>query len=133
MGWFFVPTAFVSTPPSGQRAFADEHLVEVVPDGSPRLAMSWDEVRELSRGQVVASHTRTHTRLPEDAPEEALRDEILGSQLEREAHTGRRARSFAWLYGDSYRADSPTGRCLREAGYAFLFGNVSIQHIAPGG
>lgn len=133
VGWFFLPTGFLCAEVPKQRAYAEAHHIDLLPGDALRVAMSWDEVRDVARGHVVASHTRSHARLSPDAPEDTLLEEVLGPQLDFERELGRRARSFAWLYGGAYAPHTPAGRFLREAGYEFVFASLGIQRIAPNG
>ena len=65
--WFFVPLQFIDTPVSEQVPFARAHQIfPAMPSADGRLAMGWDEVRDLRRrGHVIGCHTRTHKRLDE--------------------------------------------------------------------
>ncbi|OLV15383.1 polysaccharide deacetylase family protein [Deinococcus marmoris] len=132
-GWFFVPSGFVSVPVGEQADFAAAHHLSIVPEErarpGERLAMSWDEVRELRDRHVVASHTRTHAYLDSGANLASLHTEIVGSQRDFEAHLGHPVRSFAWLFGRAYEPGDTAAALLREAGYSFLFANTGIHRL----
>lgn len=128
--WFFVPSAFPDVPPAEQRAFAAEHHIRFVEDGGERIAMTWDELRDLDeRGHVITSHTRHHVPLAPGTPDELYRREIVGSQRDFERELGHPVKAFAWLYGSEYGADPRADAWLREAGYRFLFSNFKIQRV----
>lgn len=130
-GWFFVPSAFPDVPVPDQRAFADAHHIGVDPDDGDRVAMNWDEIRDLeARGHVIASHTRTHSPLVPASPDEAYLNEIVRAQEDFERELGHRTRAFAWLYGSEYGADARADGYVRKARYDFLFSNFKIQRIA---
>lgn len=130
-GWFFLPSAFMGTPVEAQLAFTERYLINVVheyEDG--RVAMSWDEVRDLARrGHVVASHTQTHSLLTQASPDELLQREIIESKAQLERETGRDVAAFAWLYGSEYGVDPRADDYLRRAGYRYLFSNFKLQKL----
>jgi hypothetical protein len=130
IGWFFVPTEFVSTPPALQKAFALEHTMRVLEEEyeDGRVALSWDEVRELDKHHVVASHTKTHSRISLDVNQD-LELEIVGSQRDFERELGHSVKSFAWLFGSEYSVHPEADRYLHEADYRYLFSNFKIQKL----
>ena len=139
IGWFFVVSGWVSTPPENQYSFASRHSIQLPRDGCDRpadgrLALSPDEVGALAeRGHVVASHTRHHTTAsPEFAPDlssSALERELAGSRHELERMAGRDVRALAWREGTSLGADTRSDEALRDAGYELLFTNHAVQQI----
>jgi peptidoglycan/xylan/chitin deacetylase (PgdA/CDA1 family) len=123
VGWFFAVTGWTGCPAAGQVAFARAHGIGLVEgeyaDG--RHALSWEELRALDReGHVVASHTRTHTRVTDAA---RLRDEVVGSQEDFVRHLGHPVRALAWLGGAPLRESPEADALVREAGYRLLFSN----------
>jgi peptidoglycan/xylan/chitin deacetylase (PgdA/CDA1 family) len=130
VGWFFVPSAFPSVPVAEQRTFAEAHhigTVEEYDDG--RIAMTWDELRELDKKHVIACHTKHHERLTPDSPDVLLRQEIIESKRELEQQLGHEVSSFAWLYGSEYGVNAKADSYVREAGYRYLFSNFKIQKL----
>lgn len=132
VGWFFAASGYVSCPPDEQLAFGAAHTLRTVPDEyeDGRYALSWDELRELDRDHVVASHTRSHTRVSLD-DHRALEEEIVGAQGDFEAGLGHKVRSFAWLFGGAYGENPAADVHVDRAGYEFLFSNFKIQRL-PG-
>jgi peptidoglycan/xylan/chitin deacetylase (PgdA/CDA1 family) len=129
VGWFFIPSEFVSTPPRLQKAFALEHTMRVLDEyEDARVALSWDEVRELDKQHVIASHTKTHSRITFDATQD-LEREIVGSQRDFERELGHFVKSFAWLFGSEYGVHEEADKYLHEAGYHYLFSNFKIQKL----
>ena len=139
IGWFFVVSGWVETPPKDQRSFAGRHIIDLPYDerdlpADGRLAFSSGEIRALvERGHVVASHTRTHsTASPEFAPDlspDALGREVAGSRRELERHTGAPVRALAWREGTPLRVSARADEALQSAGYDLLFANHAIQWI----
>ncbi len=132
-GWFFVVSGYTGCPAPDQPAFAAAHTLATVPDGYPdgRTALSWDEVRALDRaGHVIASHTRSHSRVSPDDPA-ALESEIVGSQEDFLRELGRPVRAFAWLMGAPYGENLQADHLIDRAGYEFLFSNFRVQRL-PG-
>lgn len=133
VGWFFVASGYVGCPVEEQLEFGAAHTLATIdgeyPDG--RYALSWDEVRELDRaGHVVASHTRTHTRVSGD-DSVALETEIVGSQEDFTRRLGHPVRAFAWLMGGAYGENPLADTLVDRAGYEFLFSNFRVQRL-PG-
>lgn len=129
-GWFFVITGFVKAPPGEQFAFASGHDIDMETreyrDG--RYAMTWEELRDVGRRHVIASHTRSHISLAPLGPAER-ESEVLGAQRDLEEHLGRKARAFASLGGPAYGEDAATDRLIDAAGYQFVFSNLRIQRL----
>jgi peptidoglycan/xylan/chitin deacetylase (PgdA/CDA1 family) len=132
-GWFFVASGYVDCPVPDQLAFGAAHTLATIPDEYPdgRYALSWDEVRALAAdGHVIASHTRSHSRVSDGDPA-ALEAEIVGSQEDFRRGLGRPVRAFAWLMGAPYGESSVADRLVDRAGYEFLFSNFRVQRL-PG-
>jgi peptidoglycan/xylan/chitin deacetylase (PgdA/CDA1 family) len=121
-GWFFVPADFVDCPVAKQQEFARRARIrcEVPPDG--RLAMTWDEIRDLrSRGHVIGCHTASHQRLgPELTPAQLAR-EIPQANARLEEALGAPVLSFAWVGGEEASYGAGAARAVREAGFKFSF------------
>ena len=129
-GWFFVPSAFPGTPLDAQHSFAKRHSIGIIDeDRDKRLAMTWDELRELSHKHVIASHTQTHSRLTHDSSDEELRREIVDAKAELERELGKEVTTFAWLYGSEVGVNARADRYLHEAGYRYLLSNFKIQRL----
>jgi peptidoglycan/xylan/chitin deacetylase (PgdA/CDA1 family) len=132
-GWFFVPTDFLSTAPEQQADFAARHGMVAPGDefGDGRVAMSWDEVRDLDGDHVISSHTKTHARVTLENPDD-LRREIVGPQADFLRELGRPAGAFAWLLGSPLGEHLLADALVQEAGYEWLFSNHKIQRVPPG-
>ena len=130
VGWFFAVPGYSDCPAEAQAAWGAPRRLHVVEgeyaDG--RYAASWDELRILDRDHVVASHTRSHTRVdPDDAAE--VVPEIVGAQEDFIRELGHPVRSFAWLHGGRYGENPVADTAVDEAGYEFLFSNLSVQRL----
>jgi peptidoglycan/xylan/chitin deacetylase (PgdA/CDA1 family) len=133
-GWFFVPTGFVDAPPAAQRAFAEDHWLfpaEGEHDGDPRVAMRWDELREVARrGHVIACHTTSHCGTADLTTPEVVHAELVASRRRLEEELGREVRTLAWLWGSAYGEDPRADAAMREAGYELVVSATRIQRIA---
>jgi peptidoglycan/xylan/chitin deacetylase (PgdA/CDA1 family) len=139
IGWFFVISGWVTTPPEDQGAFARRHSInlpyheeDLPADG--RLALSPDELRSLAdRGHVVASHTRTHVSAsPGSAtnlPPAVLEREAAASRHDLEGIVGRTVGALAWLEGAALGANAGADEALARAGYGLLFANHAVQRV----
>jgi peptidoglycan/xylan/chitin deacetylase (PgdA/CDA1 family) len=84
-------------------------------DEAELVAMSWDELRQLSaNGWEIGSHTCTHRRLTR-SDDETLADELRSSRDRCEELLGRPCRSLAYPFGD---VDDRVIDAVREAGFA---------------
>lgn len=132
-GWFFVPSAFLGVPADEQRTFAAGHVLHPAQrDEYPgeRIALTWDEAREISeRGHVFACHTRTHHELLRDTPLTVLEDEIVAAKAEMERELACEVDMFCWLHGAATGVHPEADRLLREAGFRYLFSNFKIQKL----
>jgi len=131
--WFFVPTTLVATPPADQRAFAVRHeIADAAPAGDPRIALSWDEIRDLDRrGHVIGSHTCTHHRMVSSTPRETVRSEILDSKRLLETQLGHEVPVFCWVGGEEETYSAEAAAAIRDAGYRIAFQTHSFV-IRPG-
>jgi peptidoglycan/xylan/chitin deacetylase (PgdA/CDA1 family) len=129
--WFFIPTVFVDVPLADQEAFADAHSIDLVEEerGAKRLALTWDEVAELSQRHVIAAHTGTHEQITEITTDEDLEREIFGPFRRILAATGQPPAATAFL-GGSGLGDTPfVDAAVREAGYPYVFSNSRLQRL----
>lgn len=132
VGWFSVPSGFCDVPEAEQRAWAREHAISAwAPPGDPRLAMTWEQVRELDRRHVIVSHTRDHVRLAEALGEEAVRRQIFDDKRALEARLGHEVLAFAWVGGEEFAYSAAGARAIEAAGFRFAFG-TNNRVVRPG-
>jgi peptidoglycan/xylan/chitin deacetylase (PgdA/CDA1 family) len=123
VGWFFVTAGFPDVPVAEQAAFAREHAISACsPDGDPRVALTWDQVRHLDRHHVVGCHTLEHVRLSSDVGEEELRRQIVGGKQRLEEQLGHPVDTFAWVGGEEWSYSAPAARLIAEAGFRVALG-----------
>ena len=132
-GWFFIPVDLVSTPPADQLSFARNQLI--LPDSTSaraeRVAMSWDELRDLDRRQhVVGCHTRSHLRMMPIFSEPVLEYEICSGKAVIEEQLGRACDCYAWVGGEEWSYTAGAARMIRKAGfkYSFTTNSYPIMH-----
>ncbi len=132
-GWFFVPSGFLSVPEHEQRSYAASHKLHLpeqdeYPDD--RIALTWDEAREIARrGHAFACHTRTHNEVTPDTARSVLEDEIVVAKAEMEGELGRRVDIFCWLEGAALGVNPEADTMLRRAGFRYLFSNFKLQKL----
>ncbi|MCA9838661.1 MAG: polysaccharide deacetylase family protein [Trueperaceae bacterium] len=131
VGWFFLPIGFMSIAISEQESYAEQNDIGLVDDGyaDGRIAMTWDEVRELDKNHVIACHTQNHQRLTRDSSDEELEREICLSKLELERELGHKVATFCWLYGAEVGVNPRADQYLHKAGYKYLLSNFKIQKL----
>jgi len=128
IGWFFVPTGFIECPVVEQAAFAQTHAIDALgttpADG--RIAMSWDEIRELDRRHVICSHTRSHIRLSSGLTPTQLDEEIVASRRDLEIRLNHPIASFGWVGGgERHGLTAAAATVIRSAGYRYSFTTAS--------
>lgn len=132
-GWLFLPSGFLTVPPDEQRSYAashELHLPEIDEYPGERIALTWDEAREIARrGHAFACHTRTHNAVTPETPRAVLHEEIVASKAEMEAELGTVVEIFCWLEGAAIGVNADADAMLRNAGYQYLFSNFKIQKL----
>lgn len=132
-GWFMVCTGFVDCPVAEQESYARAHwiglLAEDLASYGDRLAMTWDQVAELSRRHVVTPHTASHDGIADVTSAEDFEREIFEPKAKMDAVTGQSAPAFAWLHGTQWGMSERHDRALQEAGYRYLFCNTMVHRI----
>jgi len=128
-GWFFLPTAFLSTAPREQARFAKEHIIHtaglVDPETEDRLAMNWDEARDLAKRHVIGSHTRTHCRMVASITPAQIEDEIVSSKRILEEQLQIPIRTYCWVGGENGTYSAAAANMIVDAGYEFAFVTTS--------
>jgi len=129
--WFPVATRFLSTSPEHQETFARAHSIYLVEEdlAGERIAMTWEELNELSERHVVFPHTASHAGLESVLDDDDLQREVFEPKARMDAVTGQSAKAFVWLHGSGYGRSSFHDRALIGAGYTFLFSNTMIQRL----
>lgn len=132
-GWLFVPSGFLTVPAEEQRSYAaahELHLPEQDEYPDQRIALTWDEAREIvRRGHAFACHTRTHRELQPDTPREVLEEEITAARAEMERELGIAPDIFCWLEGVPLGLNPEADELLRQAGFRYLISNFKIQRL----
>ena len=132
-GWFFIPSGFLSVPAHEQRSYAASHVLHLpeqdeYPD--ERIALTWDEARQIvRRGHVFACHTRTHSEVRPDTPHAILENEIVAAKAEMEAQLGTAIDVFCWLEGAAIGVNPRADDMLRQAGFRYLLSNFKVQAL----
>lgn len=123
-GWFFVPVDFIGTPTREQLSFAGTHQIgaETASSKDGRVAMSWEELRDLDgRQHVIGCHTRSHRRMSHDMPEGVLDYEIRTAKAALEESLGHSCDCYCWVGGEERTYTTPAARMIRKAGYKYAF------------
>lgn len=130
-GWFPIATSFVDCDPEHQEAFARAHWISLVEEDTKggRIAMSWDEVAEVSQRHVVFPHTAHHEGFDTVLSDADIHREVVESKEKLEAVTGQEAPAFVWLHGSSYGQNPRHDRAVKDAGYRYQFANTMIHRV----
>ena len=123
-GWFFVPVDFVETPPPEQGQFASAQQIGADGTSSPdgRVAMSWNELRDLDRRQhIIGCHSRSHRRMSANLEESVLEYEICAGKAALEEALGHNCDCYCWVGGEEQTYTTAAARMIRRAGYNYSF------------
>jgi len=86
-----------------------------------RLAMTWDEVRQLDKNHVIGSHTKSHKRMEASTTETQIHQEIVLSKKILEEKLGHQIEIFCWVGGEEESYSDVGARAIREAKYKYSF------------
>lgn len=132
--WFPVCTGFVDTPVAEQEVYARSHYIGLTKEdlaaAGERLALSWDEVGELSAHHVVTPHTASHAGIADVNTDDDFEREVFEPKRKMDAATGQSAPAFVWLHGTQWGMSERHDRALQEAGYRYQISNTMIHRIA---
>lgn len=128
-GWFYPPTAFLDVPVEQQHGFAAEHDYGVLehPDGP--LAMTWDDLAELSRTHEVCGHTATHAASAAVRTDDEVTEQVRRPLARLTEVCGRVPAAWAWLGGTPFDPDAPGDRAVAAAGVPLLTSNALLQRL----
>lgn len=131
--WFPICTGFVDCPPEEQEAFARSHWIGLVAEDlearGERLALTWEEIAELSGRHVVTPHTASHVGIADVASAQDFDREVFEPKRKMDAVTGRSAPAFAWLHGSQWGMSPTHDRALQQAGYRYQISNTMLHRI----
>ncbi len=129
-GWFFVITGFIEAAPADQLDYAMAHGIGIesrdYDDG--RYALSWEELRDLDRTHVVASHALSHEEIAPMSQNER-EAEVLGSQRTMQLELGHAVRTFVSRGGPAYGEHEAMDRLIDAAGYQFVVSGHRVQRL----
>lgn len=131
-GWFFVCTGWVDTPPARQEAFAHANTIDLrgSDTGRDRIALSWDEVAELSRRHVVTPHTATHAQVVDLRTAGDVERELGEPKRRMDAVTGQDSPATAWLWGTRHGLAPVADTGVVDTGYRYVVSNTLVQRVA---
>tara|TARA_Y100000996_G_scaffold377162_2_gene329025 strand:- start:214 stop:1083 length:870 start_codon:yes stop_codon:yes gene_type:complete len=123
IGWFFIPCGFIDIKPEKQSHFAKHHNISSTShyDSSKRIAMSWDELKDLSVKHVIGSHTFTHHRMNIKDSDDILKKEIINSKLLIEKKLNSEVDIFCWVGGEEHTYTKKAAKYIDKAGYSYSF------------
>lgn len=83
--YFFVVPAFIDTPKKDQKKYFIENIRPVInpfidDDINDFLALSWDDLEEISKKHILGCHTYSHTMIKDSLNEDDLKKEVLKSK-----------------------------------------------------
>lgn len=138
-GWFFIISDFMDVPKEQQREYALGHDIDPCErnsygfgyPGEDRIAMNWEEIRELSQKHEIICHTASHLSMAESNTDEFLHREIVDSKHNIERHIGREVEMFCSLWGYGYGHSEKLAKHIREAGYKYVWGGYgAVERIS---
>jgi peptidoglycan/xylan/chitin deacetylase (PgdA/CDA1 family) len=133
-GWFFIPSGLPGPQAEAEERFcaAGELTLPGEHRAGERVAMSWDEIRDLAeRGHEIGCHTASHCRLRDGLESVRLEAEIGGAKRAIEKELGRECRSFAFVGGEPDTYSRAAYAAVRGSGFRYAFTTLSAP-LLPG-
>lgn len=123
IGWFLVPPAFLDAAPERQGDFAREHSIDHAGSdyGDPRIAMTWDQLRDLDRRHVIGCHSFDHARLSGDLDADHLRLQTVTARHRLEDELAHDVNVFAWVGGEDWSYSRSAAAAIEDADFALSF------------
>lgn len=130
--WFYIPAFFMDVPVKEQEEYANLNDLtiydsELYPDG--RVALNWDELREIAKHHEICCHTGNHFQIGRETPDFDMFREIVVSKRYLEEKLGKTVDVFCWLYGEEYSYNTKAQKYLRQAGYRYVVSNLKMEKI----
>lgn len=130
--WFYIPSYFMDIPVADQLEFSKKQELDISdPELYPdkRVAMTWDEIKEVAKDHEICCHTGNHFQIFKDTSDEDMHREIVRSKRYLEEKIGREVEVFCWLYGEEYSFNTRAHKHLKEAGYKYVVSNLKLEKI----
>lgn len=130
-GVFCLIPGFTDTPPEEQVSFATRRSIDVNPReyAGGRVAMTWDEVRQLAlASHAFVCHTMTHSDLDNDLDEQGVWLESAGAVKRLEEELGE-VNAFVWRRGGPWGVLPRADAYLQRAGIRLLLSNFSVTRL----
>ena len=122
IGWFFLPYEFLDTPAEQQRQFAEEHQIQLGEDlPGPRVAMTWEQARQLQQNHVVGCHTASHCRLRSSLTDQQRQYEIVDAKQRLAERLGNEVDTFAWVGGEKWSYSRASAESIAKSGFKYSF------------
>lgn len=132
IGWFYIPSFFIDVKPKDQLAFCRSHRLRITGEDrypDKRIALSWEEIKELSKRHEICCHTGSHFEITNETSDEDMHREIVESKRLIEKHINKPVDVFCWLAGEEYNYNIKAHKHLEEAGYTYVLSNLKLEKI----
>ena len=126
---FLIVPDWVDCQIEEQTQYAKEHSISSPADylESPRKAMSWEQVANLSKqGHAIASHTRTHHRFTSQDSPRRIKDEVERSRMIFTERIGITPEIFSWVGGEISVYQPAVYKAVLEAGYNYTLSTCAM-------
>ena len=121
-GWFFIPTDFPGVQVNEQITFMNNHSISPrVNYNDGRMAMTWNEIKQLDKKHVIGCHSKTHHRMVASTKKNKLQSEIIESKRILEEKLSHTVDMFCWVGGEEFSYSSQAAQTIREAKYKYSF------------
>ena len=122
-GWFCVPAEFHQIEGKDQYSYAKQNLISLrsILKTQSDIAMSAEDLREISKKHVILCHSFSHKRMIEDvSTEEELKRELFESKEILEKLIGKSIAGFCWVGGE-IESYSKAANDLVKSNYQYSF------------
>jgi hypothetical protein len=130
-GWFFTLTGPLDLPAEEQRAYADSHDVDLVPEESePPLWLGWEDLARIARRHVLVAHTANHVTAPSIRTPADVAREVTEPVRRLTELSGRTPPAFAFLFGAVPEPGSPAADAVVAHGIRWVVSNTAYVRVA---
>ena len=122
-GWFMVPSGWLDLSSIEQIEFAKRGLIKYDDNDSyERIAISWDELKEIEqRGHIVSCHSMNHRRLSDKLTSSELEVEINDAKSLLESKLEHSVDIFTWVGGEENSYSKSAFKKIKDSGFNYAF------------
>lgn len=131
-GWFFISPEISDIPAEKQFEYAKQHDFVLrctdYRDGE-RLALSWEEIQEISEKHEICCESFSNVMIKESFDERKLEQEICASKTLLEKMLNKSVRAFHWQASGDFKYNLTAHVLLEKSGYEYVLSNLRLEKL----